>query len=404
MMARNQRSVDSRLDVDSVLIVASNRQSKGNHIWTVEAKKLDETGTKWEFRPFAPCIKGVPSTTAHIGAEWSWSPRIWSPQQTLVQSSATWSATGLPVWLSWNGSILSGSPPESAHAQCSEIVARASFSTREQTMELELSFTLKVLRYGEQGSSLVSAIWIVLTRSHARCASRTRKAVNRLRRFEFELDAVPFSANGGHCRLRKSPESFLQPPPVPPPRPRTPQLQLGRSLPSHAIDEFRYRLPSLTPANVGDEGRNANTRATGSERSGSDPSSQSSATSSIPPIPERESDGARSSRRNAIDSSIRSSARRTRRASFAASSFRTVENGVCADDDGSSANLERRTGLARSDDDHDGSATTLRFHSLDQTSSPSQCLRYPATTTIITPSDAIPITYPIDHSHHRFAP
>lgn len=128
-------------------------QSKGNHIWTIEAKKSSDPQRKWEFREFVPCIKVTPAPFAYVGTDWSWSPRIWSPQTTLIQSTATFSAIGLPSWLTWDGRVLSGRPTEAVHGSKNDIVAKASFAMSGTPIEVELAFSIAVLNVGEDGES-----------------------------------------------------------------------------------------------------------------------------------------------------------------------------------------------------------------------------------------------------------
>lgn len=121
-------------------------KSKGNHIWSIEAKRLTESTKLWEFREFCHCIKVKPSSVANPGVTWSWSPRIWSPQSALIQSTATFSATGLPSWLAWKNRVLSGKPDDLHSGLSYEIVAHATFPVGDAIVEVDYPFTLTVCK------------------------------------------------------------------------------------------------------------------------------------------------------------------------------------------------------------------------------------------------------------------
>jgi len=92
-------------------------QSKGNHIWSVDARKLmpeerANGGNVWVFRHFERRIAGNPSTVAYVGVRWSFAPRVWDPQAPRVGADITWSSPdgGLPSWLRWERGELAGMP------------------------------------------------------------------------------------------------------------------------------------------------------------------------------------------------------------------------------------------------------------------------------------------------------
>ncbi|KIY43584.1 hypothetical protein FISHEDRAFT_78432 [Fistulina hepatica ATCC 64428] len=115
-------------------------KSKGNHIWNVEAKKLDNG--KWEFRPFHRKIAGNPPGIAYIGLHWQWSPRVWDPQAVWT-APVQYSSPELPSWLSWKECVLSGVPPPDAKS-CN-ITTIAQFIIDGQEGTLTHSFHLSIV-------------------------------------------------------------------------------------------------------------------------------------------------------------------------------------------------------------------------------------------------------------------
>ncbi|TNY19212.1 hypothetical protein DMC30DRAFT_333419, partial [Rhodotorula diobovata] len=81
-------------------------KSKGNHIWTVEAKKMPDK--KWLFREFTRCIKGSAPSIAFVGLTWQWAPRVWDPQCSSAAIDASFMSPSLPDWLSWDDNVLQG--------------------------------------------------------------------------------------------------------------------------------------------------------------------------------------------------------------------------------------------------------------------------------------------------------
>ncbi|KAI5479628.1 hypothetical protein MNV49_003138 [Pseudohyphozyma bogoriensis] len=122
-------------------------KSKGNHIWSIEAKKVPEK--KWVFREFVRCIKGTAPSVAFCGLPWSWAPRVWDPQCSVAAIGATFSSPSLPDWLSWEDNVLSGEAPESMKGQTIEIQAIASFLNNGKTQHLEASCSVLVASVGE---------------------------------------------------------------------------------------------------------------------------------------------------------------------------------------------------------------------------------------------------------------
>lgn len=87
-------------------------KSKGNHIWNVDAKKMPDGS--WIFRPFQRKIAPPPPTRAYIGLPYSWTPRVWDPQASTVDLKVTFNSPpgSLPLWLSWQDNVLTGTPTE----------------------------------------------------------------------------------------------------------------------------------------------------------------------------------------------------------------------------------------------------------------------------------------------------
>ncbi|GAA6012435.1 hypothetical protein JCM11491_004332 [Sporobolomyces phaffii] len=109
-------------------------KSKGNHIWTVEAKKMPDK--RWMFREFVRCIKGPAPAVAFVGLNWSWAPRVWDPQCSSSAIDASFMSPTLPPWLSWEDNVLSGEAPESAHGQSFDIEAVATFQMGDKVHQL----------------------------------------------------------------------------------------------------------------------------------------------------------------------------------------------------------------------------------------------------------------------------
>ncbi|KAF7346293.1 hypothetical protein MSAN_01856600 [Mycena sanguinolenta] len=97
---------------------------KGNHIWSVEVKKLADG--VWEFRPFHRKIAGSPPGVAYRGLLWKWQPRIWDPRASWQNTHVQYSSPSLPPWLQWKDDILSGTTP--ADAGGCEITTHAKFT------------------------------------------------------------------------------------------------------------------------------------------------------------------------------------------------------------------------------------------------------------------------------------
>ena len=125
----------SRLATHSADGSAFALQSRGNHIWTVEAKKIP--GRKWIFREFVRCIKGSAPAVAFIGLNWQWAPRVWDPQRSSDSIDASFMSPALPEWLSWENNVLSGLVPESAYGQNYEIEAVATFQMGDKVQQLK---------------------------------------------------------------------------------------------------------------------------------------------------------------------------------------------------------------------------------------------------------------------------
>lgn len=141
---------------DSSLTSARTSQSKGNHIWTIEAKKDPEK--KWIFREFVRCIKGIPPSVAFVGLPWVWSPRVWDPQCAISPSDAVFHSPALPSWLSWNENVLSGEAPESLKGQTFEVEAIATFQGGIKSPELRMTCTIVVASANDHEGELLKLI------------------------------------------------------------------------------------------------------------------------------------------------------------------------------------------------------------------------------------------------------
>ncbi|KAL8293121.1 hypothetical protein RQP46_000815 [Phenoliferia psychrophenolica] len=122
-------------------------KSKGNHIWSIEAKKVPDK--KWIFREFTRCIKGSPPSVAFAGLPWSWSPRVWDPQCSVAAIGASFSSPALPSWLSWDDNVLSGEAPDSLTGTSLEIKAIATFQTAGKVQQLEATCTILIASVGD---------------------------------------------------------------------------------------------------------------------------------------------------------------------------------------------------------------------------------------------------------------
>ncbi|GAA5911157.1 uncharacterized protein JCM6883_004291 [Sporobolomyces salmoneus] len=117
-------------------------KSKGNHIWTVEAKKMPDK--RWMFREFVRCIKGPAPAIAFVGLNWSWAPRVWDPQCSSAAIDASFMSPSLPAWLSWEDNVLSGEAPEAAQGQSLDIEAVATFQMGDKVHQLRAMTTFLV--------------------------------------------------------------------------------------------------------------------------------------------------------------------------------------------------------------------------------------------------------------------
>ncbi|KAL0946672.1 hypothetical protein HGRIS_012861 [Hohenbuehelia grisea] len=115
-------------------------KSKGNHIWQVDAKKLDST--QWEFRPFVRNLAGKISAVAYCGLRWEYTPSVWDPQASWTHVPVQYSSPSLPPWLSWKDGVLSGVPPPDA--QTCEITVIAKYVWDGQEGQLTRKFTVNI--------------------------------------------------------------------------------------------------------------------------------------------------------------------------------------------------------------------------------------------------------------------
>ncbi|GAA94462.1 uncharacterized protein L969DRAFT_55287 [Mixia osmundae IAM 14324] len=120
-------------------------KSRGNHIWTVDAKKMPQGG--WQFRAHERHIVIPSQKTLRSGDEWSWEPRIWDQQNAPL--GADWSASILPSWVRIvaredSSAVVDfkGVVPSESGRQ--EFLLRASFEEAGQTYSFERAFALDV--------------------------------------------------------------------------------------------------------------------------------------------------------------------------------------------------------------------------------------------------------------------
>lgn len=128
-------------------------KSKGNHIWSIEAKKAGEG--KWEFRPFHRKLAGNPPSVAYCGLRWSWTPRVWDPQASWEKIPVHYSSPSLPPWLSWKDDTLSGIPPPDA--QSCDVTAVAKVLHLIYSMRT-LLMLLSLVRFGWSGGTVAAYI------------------------------------------------------------------------------------------------------------------------------------------------------------------------------------------------------------------------------------------------------
>ncbi|KAI1788275.1 hypothetical protein LXA43DRAFT_894961 [Ganoderma leucocontextum] len=114
-------------------------KSRGNHIWHIDAKKV-ECG--WTFRPFKRKLAGTPPHAAYVGLPWTWALRIWDPHASHTNLPVSCSSPTLPPWLAWKQGSLTGTPPQGAH-NCDVIVeARFMQEGKEELLTEMLHITI----------------------------------------------------------------------------------------------------------------------------------------------------------------------------------------------------------------------------------------------------------------------
>lgn len=158
-------------------------KSKGNHIWTIEAKKMGDR--KWMFREFTRCLKGAAPTVAYVDEEWSWSPRIWCPQSSTAGIQAHFTSPALPSWLSWEEGTLTGVAPESDLGMTYEVTAIVTYERGDQLERLEASALFKVCTQDQsaEGACLSPSRGdVALTCRILQSCDRTAVPCSRLRR------------------------------------------------------------------------------------------------------------------------------------------------------------------------------------------------------------------------------
>lgn len=140
-------------------------KSKGNHVWTIDAKKLAEG--KWDFRPFSRKIVAPTSRFARAGKLWRWEARVWDPQLATVPANFSSPPGGLPDWLTWRRSNtknewvneLFGIPPLVADIvdRKETVQVAANLEKDGQLQTLSLSFDITVCYSPDDAPELVAS-------------------------------------------------------------------------------------------------------------------------------------------------------------------------------------------------------------------------------------------------------
>lgn len=136
-------------------------KSKGNHIWSIEAKKSGDN--KWEFRPFHRKLAGPPPVVAYAGLRWSWKPRIWDPQISFKKIQVTYSSPSLPPWLSWKNGELSGVP--SPDAENCQVTAVAKVRPTQTNANILLTLSINIIVHAGRTRNRVATCFHDLHRS-----------------------------------------------------------------------------------------------------------------------------------------------------------------------------------------------------------------------------------------------
>jgi hypothetical protein len=214
-------------------------RSKGNHIWTIEAKKVSDD--KWTFRRFERRIVPPSSKVARIGVRWTYEPKVFDPQSPNI--AADFSSPALPPWLQWRPrspdgktpACLQGVPPPGAPTPM-EITIIATWEQNNRPMWLELKFDLRIVGTGAhaRGGDAQSAQASPPTLSDPSASH------------EEVLDAAGLSRPASPTPAMFSPSQQQQPqhaPPPPPPQHPHPQQQ-------HLDAAFAAQQQSVDPMDI----------------------------------------------------------------------------------------------------------------------------------------------------------
>ncbi|KAF9436737.1 hypothetical protein BGZ76_003094 [Entomortierella beljakovae] len=171
------------------------QKSKGNHVWNIEARRLDplitasssssstlstlairgvagsssSTATvttgfdksqgphsdppvRWEFREYTSRIAGQIIKFARVGVPYVYAPRVWDAQMACPE--ATYSSPWLPAWLKWHRGELRGTPGPDDKS-CS-ITVIAEYKRENEKCQLELTFQLTVSDPEKEGELMDS--------------------------------------------------------------------------------------------------------------------------------------------------------------------------------------------------------------------------------------------------------
>jgi hypothetical protein len=131
-------------------------KSKGNHVWSVEAKKL--SSGHWEFKEFVRRIIGPIPSPISVGNRFEYKPRVWDPQ--LRSPKVVFHSPWLPDWLHWEGNTLTGIPNETS-TSC-EVKIIASYFHGDVVYKLEKVIYIHVTSAESVDLPMVSYMYIYI--------------------------------------------------------------------------------------------------------------------------------------------------------------------------------------------------------------------------------------------------